>query len=125
MRSLVFVLLVGCTTYVPAPVSPTPPVVKAEPVNEALAFAADFLAHTPLAGTKCTPWTGHGATTPGIDSVRCAAATVIIWCGVPHDAKPKCELAADWTPQPSPDKGEVVPPGSTGKLTENPSKKKP
>ena len=102
MRALVLVLLVACTTYIPVPVVPAPIAAKAEPVNEAIAFAADFLAHTPLAGTKCTPWTGRGATTPGIDSVRCAAATVIIWCGVPHDAKPRCDLAADWTPQPSP-----------------------
>ncbi len=76
----------------------TPP---AAPHNLASDFTAQFVPQL-SPNAKCTPWTGHGTTIPGVDSVLCKEATAILYCSAPTDKSPKCESAIDWTPRAAP-----------------------
>ncbi|RPH65003.1 MAG: hypothetical protein EHM89_00240 [Acidobacteria bacterium] len=71
------------------------------PKNLALDFAERWIGKVDP-GAKCSPWTGSGTAIKGVDSVLCSkdGASVIIYCAAPFDAKPRCEMAADWTAQP-------------------------
>lgn len=57
-------------------------------------LATDFAAMIPEKITgKCSRWTD--------DSVLCKMSdTAILWCQVPKEGKPHCEVAVDWTPKP-------------------------
>ena len=56
-------------------------------------LASDFAAMIPEKITgKCMRWTD--------DSVLCRMSdTAILWCQVPKEGKPHCEVAVDWTPK--------------------------
>ena len=57
-------------------------------------LASDFAAMIPEKITgKCLRWTD--------DSVLCKMSdTALLWCVVPKEGKPHCEIAVDWTPKP-------------------------
>ena len=97
MRILIIALaLSACVTRTITEPATLPAAVQAH--NAAADFALEY-----RIAAKCDPWTGHGSAMPGVDSVLCRGATWIIYCAAPADAKPRCELAADWTPKAAPD----------------------
>lgn len=123
MRFLLYVvLLTACTTtrVVEKPTTVPPQNVAAPTIetNLAVEFGTVYLGKLDPS-VKCTPRTGRGTERGGeTDTANCTGvgtlATVILTCISPPDGRDRCELAADWTPQP--------PPAPEPKPTEPPAK---
>ena len=92
---LLLVLASACIRQAPpvAPVlQPTPVVESSARAEHTQALVEVLTAKIPVLG-KCERW--------GSDDTRLCqpTPTTLMWCTAPEDgSKPRCELAADWTP---------------------------
>jgi hypothetical protein len=109
MLRIALVIALVATACVPQQAAaPQAPVVQHVEPTTAPAPAAKqqtlierFTALAPVLG-KCEQW--------GADSMVChPSSTLALWCSAPADgAKPKCEVALDWTP-PAPSPAVLTP----------------
>jgi hypothetical protein len=95
IASLLLITLIASCSSAHDAVAPSASAGSAKPRD----FAIEFTSMIPVLG-KCEHWDA--------DSVLCKPnSTSILWCRAAKGEKPKCEMAADWTPQPA---AEAQPP---------------